>query len=1084
MNGKAINALVGNPRLQLLLIALLLVSGLAAFSTLPRTEDPRVQNRIAVTLTPFPGATAERVEALVTEPIENKLRELPEVNTISSKSQPGLSVITVELKDEITDTAPVWSRARDKLADVQADLPAGTLPSRFDDERGYAFTQVLALRWAGAGAGGHHDERRLAILKRYAEELQTRLRGVAGTDLVELFGEPSEEIRVTLDPQRASALGLTPTAVAAAVSSADAKVAAGTLRNADNQLLVEVAGELDTLERVRQIPLRVTADGDTVRLRDIATVERGVQTPAEAVVLSDGRPAVVVAARMLPDLRIDRWNQWVGQTLSDFRAELPGNVELSVLFDQDRYTDQRLGGLLGNVLLGFGLIVTVLLLTLGWRAALIVACALPLTVLFTLTCMRLYGLPIQQMSVTGLVVALGIMVDNAIVMVDAIQRRRHQNPPTPALTAVLESVRHYWLPLAGSTLTTMLAFAPIAVMPGPAGEFVGGIALSVMFALAGSYLISHTLIAGLAGRYVGTASPGGRRWHRDGLCLPWLTRGFRASLRFSLRRPLLSVLAVGAVPVAGFLAAGTLTEQFFPPADRDMFHVELRLAPQASIEGTRREVAKVDTLLGEYPELRAVNWFIGDSAPPFYYNMQQNQDGTPYFAQAMITASDFQTANRLIPELQRRLDDALPGGQILVRKLEQGPPFNAPLEVRLYGPDLTTLRALGEQLRRVMLATEDVIHSRMTLADGAPKVWLQTRDEVTQQTGLPLTGVARQLQAALDGALGGSLLEGTEELPVRVRVGAADRAQLSDLAALDLATPGNGAAAGEAGRFDGVALAALGGLELRPTLGTVPRRNGQRVNTVEGFIRADVLPETVLQRFQQNLAAAGLELPTGYRLEYGGESAERDQAVGNLLASVGVIVTLLVVVVVLSFNSFRLSALIFTVAGQSAGLGLLSVYAFGYPFGFTVIIGLLGLMGLAINAAIVILAELRSDPQAAGGDLEAISDGVMSTTRHIFSTTVTTVGGFLPLILAPGGFWPPFAVAIAGGTVLTTLLSFYFVPTVFRWLARRRSFATLQGENSATDADTAMPHGEPIEPIAPGQRALALVGRNAWPRAG
>ena len=1078
MNGKAINALVGNPRLQLLLIALLLVTGLAALSTLPRTEDPRVQNRIAVTLTPFPGATAERVEALVTEPIENKLRELPEINTISSKSQPGLSVITIELKDEITDTTPVWSRARDKLADVQAELPTGALPSRFDDERGYAFTQVLALRWAGAG--GHRDERRLAILKRYAEELQTRLRGVAGTDLVELFGEPSEEIRVTLDPQRASALGLTPAAVAAAVDSADAKVAAGTLRNADNQLLVEVAGELDTLERVRQIPLRVTADGDTVRLHDIASVERGVQTPAEAVVLSDGQPAVVVAARMLPDLRIDRWSQWMEQTLNDFRAELPGNVELSVLFDQGRYTDQRLGGLLGNVLLGFGLIVTVLLLTLGWRAALIVACALPLTVLFTLACMRLYGLPIHQMSVTGLVVALGIMVDNAIVMVDAIQRRRREG--MAALAAVLESVRHYWLPLAGSTLTTVLAFAPIAVMPGPAGEFVGGIALSVMFALAGSYLISHTLIAGLAGRYVGAANPGARRWHRDGLCLPWLTRGFRASLRFSLRRPLLSVLAVGVVPVAGFLAAGTLTEQFFPPADRDMFHVELRLAPQTSIEGTRREVAKVDTLLGEYPELQAVNWFIGDSAPPFYYNMQQNQDGTPYFAQAMITASDFQTANRLIPELQRRLDDALPGSQTLVRKLEQGPPFNAPLEVRLYGPDLTTLRALGERLRQIMLATEDVIHSRMTLADGAPKVWLQTRDEITQQTGLPLTGVARQLQAALDGALGGSLLEGTEELPVRVRIGAAERAQLSDLAALDLATPGNGPAAGNLGRFDSVSLAALGGLELRPTLGTVPRRNGQRVNTVEGFIRADVLPETVLQRFQQNLATAGLELPTGYRLEYGGESAERDQAVGNLLASVGVILTLLIVVVVLSFNSFRLSALIFAVAGQSAGLGLLSVYAFGYPFGFTVIIGLLGLMGLAINAAIVILAELRSDPRAASGDLEAISDGVMSTTRHIFSTTVTTVGGFLPLILAPGGFWPPFAVAIAGGTVLTTLLSFYFVPTVFRWLARRRSFAIPQEENA--DADPVTPNNEPIKPISSGQRALALVGLNVWPRIG
>jgi multidrug efflux pump subunit AcrB len=475
-----------------------------------------------------------------------------------------------------------------------------------------------------------------------------------------------------------------------------------------------------------------------------------------------------------------------------------------------------------------------------------------------------------------------------------------------------------------------------------------------------------------------------------------------------------------------------------------MFNMELRLPPQTSIQGTRRQVEAIAEILQEYEGIKSAHWFIGNNAPPFYYNMRQNQDGLPYFAQAMVTATDFRVANRLIPKLQQRLDDRFPEAQILVRKLEQGPPFNAPVEVRLYGPNLDILRRLGNEVRHIMLATQDVVHTRATLASGKPKAWLKTRDEVTQLAGLPITQVAQQLQNALDGAVNGSVLEGTEELPVRIRVDALRRQQLSDLSALPIVSP----LTDSVGGYEGAPISALGELKIRPTRGAIPRRNGQRVNVIEGYIRADVLPQTVVDRFSANLSAADFALPAGYRLQYGGEAAERDDAVGNLLANMGVIVTLLVLVVVLSFNSFRLSGIIFAVAAQAAGLGMLVIYLFGYPFGFTVIVGLLGLIGLAINAAIVILAELKTDRQAVTGDQAAIAKGVMNCTRHITSTTITTVGGFLPLILEGGGFWPPFAIAIAGGTVLTTILSFYFVPTVFCLMARRRPFEVRESLDS------------------------------------
>jgi len=1009
---------IENPRLIALAGALLIVAGLAAIATLPTTEDPHVTNRVAVVLTPFPGATPERVEALVTEPIEDALRTLPEVDIVSSTSQAGLSVVRVELKESVTETAPVWSEARDRLAEAQPDLPAGAAASRLDDDRGYAYTRLVAITWHGAGRAD------VALLGRYADALAKRLRSVAGMDLVQRYGEPQEEILVVIDPVEAARAGLSAGEIARAVAGRDAKVAAGQLRGGDREWLLEVSGELDTLASLGATVLREGDNGQVLRLQDVAELRRGVREPARELALIDGEVGVVIAARMLPDVRIDAWSRQVDDVIAAFEANLPANFRLETLFDQERYTRDRLGGLLENVLVGFAVIVAVLLLTLGWRAALVVAVALPLTVAFTLACMRFYGLPIHQMSVTGLVVALGIMVDNAIVMADTIQR--FMRAGDDRYVAVRRALRHLWLPLAGSTLTTILAFLPIAIMPGPAGEFVGGIAISVIFALAGSYLVSHTLVAGIAGRFLRASdSHTGLRFRRVGA-------GFEQLLRLSLQYPRASIALALLLPLLGFVAAGRMPEQFFPPSDRDMFTVELHLDAAAGLPATRALVERLQPALEQAEGVESVHWFIGGSAPPFYYNLVQRYDQTPNFAQAMVTTRDFEAANRAIPELQRQLDDAFPGAQILVRKLEQGPPFNAPVEIRVFGPNLETLSERGDRIRQAALMTEDVVHVRSTLAKGRPKARLVVDEHQSRRAGLAPVELAGQLQAALDGVQGGSILESTEELPVRLRIGEERRRGPDDLYRLHLAMQGG------AGMVN---VASLTRLEFEPAAGAIARRQGERVNTIEAYLRAGVLPSTVQVRIERALAEDGLQLPPGYRLEFGGEGAERDSAVKDLMANVGLIVVLLVITVMLSFNSFRLSALVFAVAGLSAGLGLLTVWAFGYPFGFQVIVGLMGLVGLAINAAIVIIAELKSDPRAAGGDDDAIARGVQNCTRHIGSTTLTTLGGFMPLILAGGGFWPPFALAIAGGTVLATVLSFFLVPAAFGLFARRRPFA-------------------------------------------
>jgi multidrug efflux pump subunit AcrB len=1017
-------------------VAVLIVAGLASIAANPRTEDPRITNRFGIVITHLPGATVERVEAQVSEKIEDELRTLPEIKWVQSVSRPGISVVQILLKDHITETAKVWSRMRDLIGDVRERLPAEASDPTLDDDRGYAYTTLVGLKWKGEGKD-------LAILSRYAKELESQIRSVNGTDYVELYGEPQEEILVELDASSASAMKLSPAQVADRIRLSDSKVGAGELYNERNQIQIEVAGELDSVSRIEQIPVQIDGRSFTYRIGDLANVERGVQWPPSEIAMMDGESGIVVAIRMLPDLRVDRWTARIEEKLEAFQATLPENVEIEILFNQNDYTETRLGELLDNILIGFIIIAFVLWFTLGWRSALIVSASLPLTVLFTLACMNFYGLPIHQMSVTGLVVALGIMVDNAIVMADSIQQKRQQG--MSAIDAVMDSVNHLWMPLLGSTMTTILAFMPIVMQPGPAGEFVGGIALSVIFSLIGSYLISHTLVAAMTGRFIRPISAEEQaksHWYQTGFQSQIISGAFDQLLTAALKRPVITILLVSSLPMMGIWGAKQLTEQFFPPSDRDMFQIELYMPSQTSIFETQRVTEEIRDVLMAQTGIQHVRWFIGNDAPSFYYNLMPRHQGERNYAQAMITADNFDEANRLIPELQVLLDDRFPKAQILVRKLEQGPPFFAPIELRIYGPNLDQLKLLGEQARQILVHLEHVIHTRATLVPGTPKVQLNINEEASNQTGLSLTQVAGQLQGAFSGEVRGTVIESTESIPVRVRVSDDIRSSLSDLGNIQIVNPSPDVSQRP------IPLTALADMTLEPSRGAILRRNGQRVNVVEGYLRAGILPATVLTEFDKRLQSGEFVLPAGYSMEFGGESAKRDDAVNNLMTFMGIILVLLVSTIVLSFNSFRLSAVILLSAIQAATLGLLCVYLIGFPFGFTVIIALLGLMGLAINAAIVILAELKADEKAAAGDVSAIKHGVQSCARHITSTTITTIGGFCPLIFGGGGFWPPFAVAIAGGTLLATLLAFFFVPACFLLFSRRRAFEVTGSQTS------------------------------------
>ena len=1021
-----------NKRIFALTILMILAAGAASLLSIGRQEDPTITNLFATIVTPYPGADPARVEALVTEKIEEELREIAEIDEITSTSRVGISVVQVELSMFISDDKieQTWSEIRDALADASRNFPAGVPEPEFDNDRTGAFTSISAI------VPRDSDDVNWAVMRRYAELLQDRLRGVEGTKLVSLFGAREEEVVVEIDPRKLTSLGLTVDQVSRAIETADAKVRAGQIRGQSSDFLIELAGEITSLERIRAVPIVTAGDDSVVRISDVADVRRSVATPANSLAYADGDPAILIAARMEDDLQVDAWMARINVSLAEFETELPGGLEHRLLFEQSTYTADRLAGVLKNLMIGVALVIIVLIITLGWRAALVVATILPLASLVSITTLQMVGISIHQMSVTGLIVALGLLVDAAIVMTDEIRKKLEAGQER--IAAVAGSVKRLTVPLLASTLTTALAFMPMVLLPGPAGDFVGAIAISVIVMLVSSFGLALTIAPALAGWLLHQQADGERtRWWKHGIRSKTLGRAFARSLDLALSFPKLAILGALILPVIGFGSFPTLKAQFFPGVDRDQLYVQMKLPGGTSISETERLTREATAVMRRIEGVERVHWVIGESAPSFYYNMMMNQDGVPSFAEALLTTTSAAETERVIPELQAALNKSVPSARIIVRGLVQGPPVNAPVELRIVGPDLGVLRENGDKLRQVMAEVPEIIQVRTQITGGEPKAVLDLDEEKVRLLGLDLGAVARQLEATLEGTTGGSLIESSEELHVRVRVGADGRDAIDILRGFEVVSPGAQSTVAEGG-YPGIPLTALGTIRLQPAETPIFRRNGERINTIQAFVWREVLPEEALKTVQLKLEEQGFELPLGYRLEFGGDADARSETIRNLLSSIGLIVSLTIATVVLTFNSFRLSVIAGVVAFLSMGLSLLALAVFGYPFGIQAVIGVIGSIGVSINAAIIIMTALQQQPKALEGDVETIRDVVVDSSRHIVSTTVTTFGGFLPLILAGGGFWPPFAMAVAGGVLLSTVVSFYFTPPAFLLVTRPR----------------------------------------------
>ncbi|KYC35869.1 acriflavine resistance protein B [Scytonema hofmannii PCC 7110] len=1026
-----------NRQLLILTLTLILVWGLSSFFSLPRLEDPEITQRVATVTTLFPGATAERVEILVTEPIEQELSEIEEVDVLESRSDTGISIVTVNLKETVEDVEKVWAKIRSQIDDAIAQLPPGALQPKYEDQEVKANSLIAGLVWQDNTPVNY------AVLRRLSETLEDRVRSLYGTDKVELFGDPEEEIRVEINPAHLAMLGLTTEELSRQIQASDAKVSAGQLRSTTNELLFEVSGELDSLDRIRNIPIRANRSAQVTRLSDIAQVSKGITEPANSLAFVSGNPAIIIAATVESGIRVDTWAESARQVLKKFQSELPNGISIKTVLDQSHYVKNRIRGVIQELVTGSVLAMIVILFTMGWRSAVVVGATLPLATLLVFGGMKVLGVPLHQISMTGLIIAIGLLIDNAICMADEVQIRLHQGMSSQdaisrvrlALRAITDSVRHMGIPLLSSTVTTVLAFLPIALAPGGVGEFTGTIGISGILGLVSSLLISLAILPALSG-LLHTRKQNSRipTWLEQGFSHPSLTRVYRWTLQKTFSRPMLAVSLALLMPVTGFTLSLDLKQQFFPPAGRNQFYIDFELPSQAALSQTQAQVLQARNLILKHPDIVDVHWLVGESAPTFYYNVVGKRENAANYAQGLVQLRPNVLPSRMIQSLQDELDKAFPSAQVLVRQIEQGPPFDAPVEVRVYGPDLEKLREFGNQIRAELSLIQDVLHTRASLTEAQPKLAIKVDEEQARVVGLDRSAIARQLDTTLEGTTGGSVLESTEELPVRVRISDSNRSDLDRIATLDLLP--NQASNSENNQT--IPLASVGEVQLVPDLAVIPRRDRRRVNIIQGFITAGALPAVVLSEFQQRIQLKKLQLPPGYTLEFGGEAEERGTAIANLLSTVGVLGVLMTATLVLTFNSFALAGCIGIIALLSVGLGLLALWISGYPFGFTAILGTIGLIGIAVNEATVVLAALQADPRARLGDRSAVQEVVVSPPRHMIATTITDTAGFTPLLFDPTGFWNPLAIIIAGGLGGVCLLSLYFVPSVYLLLTRRK----------------------------------------------
>jgi multidrug efflux pump len=1006
-----------HPQMIAFLLMMLGLGGVLAYGKLGQKEDPEFTVKTMVVQASWPGSSAQQMAEQVTDKLEKKLQEVAEIDYISSYAKPGVTQIKVNLREATPPaTVPqVWYQVRKKLGDIQYTLPQGVRGPFFNDEFGDTFGNLYAITGDGFGAEDLRD---------FADAARNAFLRVADVNKVELAGVQDPKIHVEASNAKLASLGIDPALIASTLAAANTVEAAGTVLTATEQLRLTVSGEFDSVDSIRNMGIR--AGERMFRLGDIAEVRRGLVDPATSKMRFNGQEAVGLAVSMRKGGDVIRLGEQLTATVKRIQASLPVGVQIHAVSDQPRVVAESVHEFKKSLLEAVAIVLVVSFFSLGLRTGLVVALSIPLVLALTFLVMYVMGIELQRISLGALIIALGLLVDDAIIAVEMMALKLEQGwdkfrAATYAYTATA-------FPMLTGTLITAAGFLPVGFAKSGAGEYVFS-----LFQVVGISLILSWVVAVLFTPYIGfklLREHHGAAHAADEDAI--YRRGFYLRFRRLVELCLAHrrwVIGVTALLFAGSIALfGLVPKQFFPASDRPELMVDLWLPQAATFEASQREVEALEEQLRNDPDVVAVTSYVGNGSPRFYLPLDV-QSPNLNLGELMVMTKGGEARERVLAKILQLFDAGFPLVRGRVNRLENGPPVGYPLQFRVFGQDPQQVRAIAEQVGAILRAEP---HVRRVNQDWGERL-KRVRVDVDQDKARALGISSRQIKSALQGSLSGISItqyrEGDKDIDVVARLIAPERTDLNNLKDAKIYL--------REGRF--VPVSQVARLSLDSEDSVLWRRNRVPTLTVRADVAGAEAPDVTLA-LKPKLDELARSLPLGYGIDVGGafESSGKSQA--SIFAVMPLMLAAVLLLLMLQLQDIKKMALVLLTAPLGMIGVSLTLAAFRIPFGFVAMLGVIALAGMIIRNSVILVVQIDHDVQAGVPLWNAIVESAVRRMRPIVLTALAAILAMVPLTHSV--FWGPMAWSIMGGLFVATLLTLLFLPALYAsWYGAKRPLA-------------------------------------------
>lgn len=1003
-------------RIALTLLFVVLISGVMTYTRMPRAEDPGFTIRTAQVRTIFPGASPKRVEDLVTDKLEKAIQEIPELDFISSRSKTGISVIKVNLRNEYMDIQPIWDKLRRKVEDTRAQLPADVIGPIVDDEFGDVFGTIVAI----TGDGFDYRE-----LKTIADDVRDELLLINNVAKVEIYGDQAERVFVEFNNSRLAELGLSPTQLKQILESRNIILPGGNFSTAYERVFLEPSGNFESLAELGRSVINLPGTTDLVPLEDLVTIRRGYVDPPQSMMRSAGDSSLGLAISMREGGNILQLGQAVKDVIRRANSVYPVGVEFDFIQFQAGDVERKIDAFANNLLQAIIVVAVVMLLFLGLRTGLIVATLIPSAMFAAIFFMGLLDVGLHQMSLAGLIISLGMLVDNAIVMAESIMVQ--MTAGKPARRAAIDSAVELRIPLLVSSLTTAAAFLPIRLAESNAGEYTAALFTVVTITLLCSWVITLTIIPILCVAFMKVKQSQEQYTGR-------FYSAYRGIVVSALKRPVLVLLMAGGVFFVALQGFRFIPNIFFPANDRPTLAVEIELPVGSPIEPTNEVVIALeqfmlDNLMADQNGGSGIiNWgaFIGEGAPRYILSYRP-ETPTPEYAYIIVNASSRDILEtQLIPPIQKFLENNFPGLRPTVRPLPLGPPAWPPVEVRISGRDSDKLFEIADKVRRQLAEIPGTRQISDDWGARTKKIAVEIDETRARLAGVSHQDIAISLQTFLSGVEVAEYREEDKLIPIVLRSRATQGAELGVVQSINVFSQATGKS---------VPLGQVAEAKMIWEAGVIRRRDRLRTVTVSSLLEPGYTAAAINRAIRPWLEQESADWDFGFGWEFGGvmeKSIESSQSINEKLPIAGLIILILLVA---QFNSLRKPAIILltiplSIIGVVVGLLVARSY-----FGFITLLGIISLAGIVINNAIVLIDRIGLEEAEPGNTpQDAIVNAAQRRIRPILLTAATTVAGMIPLWLGGGPMWEPLAIAIIFGLIFATMLTLIIVPVLYSLL--------------------------------------------------